>query len=211
MGNVSYFFSIGIIVFFVIALISLDGYGRNSRLTGQSHSINDPQLIKMSVDSPEQAYSLWKLNRFKGRVVVSLSRRLNFVTPDKSSLIPGMSFPLKVFNLSRSIETDLRPENFLLVAVETNIAREVIHIVPEMVFYEKLKYAGTEEGVTITEGRIKVTFFGSPRVITTMSSFEPPDEPVLLYINASIFRKLFVIFFRTFFFILFYFFYYFKI
>lgn len=183
-----YPFSIGIILLSIIVLFSIEGYGRRSRVTGQSCFLNGPKLIKVPVDYPEEAYKLWKKKGFKGRIVVSLSRRLNFVLPEETLIPARMSFPIKVFNLSNVVEGNLKAENFLFVSMETGVVREIIHIMPETVFSEKLEYAGKEKGVSITNERIAIPFFGSPRVIATMPFLKPPDEPVLLYVNASFFR-----------------------
>ncbi len=182
-----YFFSLGILVFFSVTVVSLDRFGTNSRKAGHGCSLNDSQLVKLSVNYSDEAYKVWQQKGFKGRVVVALSRRLNFVNNGMENLIPPMSFPLKVFNLSKAIEGRLKSDNFLFVAMETGIAREIISVVPEKIYPEKREAAKGIEGVSVKEGRIKVPNLGSPREITVMPFFKATKEPALLYISASFF------------------------
>jgi hypothetical protein len=99
-----------------------------------------------------------------------------------------MSFPFEVFNPSRVFEDNLRPDNFLLVSMETNIAREVIHVMSDKQFRETRNALKRDRGATISEKIISFPFNGSPRTITNLSDFKAPAEPVLLYIDASIFN-----------------------
>ncbi|MDP2166928.1 MAG: hypothetical protein Q8J64_01200 [Thermodesulfovibrionales bacterium] len=183
-------FSAGVLLFFSLTLISLEAYGRNSRASGIGHPLDSHQMVIASVDYPEEAYLLWKNTGYKGRVVVSLSSRLNFVHTENNALIPQevSSFPVTVHNLPAEAEKGLNAKNFLFAAMKTGVAREVISILPEAVFREKQDYTGAEEGVRVLKGRIEVPFFGSPRTITAMPYFKSPGEPVLLFINASFFR-----------------------
>lgn len=188
--RVLYLLPAGILILFFITLISLDKHGRNSRTEGIGYPLNAPQIIKITVGYPEQAYNLWKEKGFKGRIVISLGRRLNFVEPVELSSVPAMTFPLKISNISKVVEDNLKAENFLLVSMETGLAREIIHIVPENLLFEKMEFAGKEEGVFISKEKIEAPFFGSPRTITTLSSLKSPVEPALLYVNASIFKEI---------------------
>lgn len=182
------FFSAVLIILSPVILLSVERYGRDSRSAGISYSLADPALDRATIDYPEEAYTLWKQRGFKGRVIISFSRRLNFVRLEADALIPPMSFPLQVFNLSNAAEGNLRPDNFLYIAMETGIARKIVHIVHESVLQEKIENARGSEGVTVGENRIQAPHVGSPRTIALMSSLRPFDEPVLVYVNASVFR-----------------------
>ena len=184
-----YIYSAAVMVLFLIVLVFLDLQGRHARIMGAGHPLHEPRLPKMTVDDSVRTYDLWKQNAFKGRIIISLSSRLNFVSPGDGATIPAMFFPLRVFRLSRAMESTLGAKNFLLVSLETGIAREIIHIVPPAVFSKKSRYAATEQGVTVDKEKIVVPYFGSPRVITTMPFLKAPTEPVLLYVNASIFKQ----------------------
>jgi hypothetical protein len=185
--RIQYLLSIGIVTVFFITLASLEIYGRNSRITGQGYSVNDSRLPKTTVRFSDQVHRLWKQNGFRGRIVISLSRGSHFVSFIDSPIIPFMSFPFEVFNPSKVFEDNLRPDNFLLVSMETNIAREVVHVMSDNQFRETQNALKRDREATITGRLISVPFNGSPRTITNLSDFKAPDEPVLLYIDASIF------------------------
>jgi hypothetical protein len=187
-GRGLYTISASIFLLFLVVLFSLDALGRKSRVMGAGGLPSDRGVRKAVVDFPDEAYSLWKAEGFRGRVVLSFGKRLNFVLPEEGSLMPPMPFPMKPFNLSDYIEGTLKPENFLFVSMEKGIAREIIHIVPDKVFYEKALYARRQESAAVEGQKIEFPHLGSPRTITTVGSFRPPVEPVLLYVNASYFE-----------------------
>ncbi len=119
--------------------------------------------------------------------MVSISSRLNFVETAYEDFMPPASFPVEASNPTEAFEAVLSSRNFLFMAMRTGIAREVIHIVPDEIYFER--YRRQAEGVTVRENETYVPFFGSPRTITTLSFFEARREPVLLYISASFFRE----------------------
>lgn len=181
--------SIVIVIFFSGVLLFLAGYGKAGRVTGVPVSLDDRRIAKEFVDRPEEAYGIWKKSGYKGRVIVSLSRRLNFIESEESALIPPASFPVKVFNLATSIEAALDDKNFLFVSLLEGITREIIHIVPDRAFQEKQRFA-EKNGIAATNGKIKVPFRGSPRWIAPLSELKQITEPVLLYVNASFFEEI---------------------
>lgn len=180
--------SIVIVIFFSCVLLFLAGYGKAGRVTGVPVSLDDRRIAKELVNRPEEAYGIWEKSGHKGRMVVSLSRRLNFIETHEETFIPHSPFPVKVFNLATSVEATLDDKNFLFVSLLKGIAREIIHIVPEQAFQEKLRFA-EKNGIAATNGKINVPFRGSPRWIAPLSELKPIREPVLLYVNASFFEE----------------------
>lgn len=177
-----YLLSTGILISFLVIIVFLDQYGRSSRVTGRAYSINELGVKTVSVDYPEEAYNTWKQNGLRGRVVASFSRSPAIEMPVITLMV---GFPLKVFNISETVEAKLMPENFLSAAIETGIARRLIFIVPEDVFKVELN----KEGVSKGNGKVDVPLFGSQRTITTMPFFKSLNEPLLLYIDASFFGR----------------------
>jgi len=184
----SYFLSAAIIIVAAAVVPAIDVYGRKNRIQGPACILDDLRLNSMTIDRPEDAYRVWKQKGYRGRIVVALGRRLNFVQRDEALSGGAASFPVKVPDLVRTSEQGLRSNNYLLVAMQTGIARKVVSVVPNDVLQEKMATARSTEGASTSAGRIDAPYFGSPRAITALQFLRAPDEPVLLYINASFFR-----------------------
>jgi hypothetical protein len=176
-------FSIGIIALFSMGIIFLDRFGKSSRIMDNGHFLGTRGIKTTSVNNPEEAYRLWKQNGFKGRTVVSLSEEVSSAMP-RVDIEAG--HPLNVYNISNKFETKLDWKYFLSVSIETGIARKIIYVVPEPVFSGMFERAGIKARKA---ERIDIPLFGSPRTITPVSFFRPPDEPVLLLVCASIFKE----------------------
>jgi hypothetical protein len=170
-------------------LVGLAAWGKSSRSAGPAVTIGRGRVEVISVPRPEDAFLTWSRRGYRGRVVVTFSRRLNFLETGETRLIPATSaFPVQVGNLSRLAEKELAKENFLSIAMKSGIARELVQVVPESEMAGKIA-AAAAEGVTPRHGMLKLPVQGSPRTITTPVSFVTPKEPVLLYVNASFFRE----------------------
>lgn len=170
------------IFFSVLLLITV--VGRSGRIFA---SIPGKQTV--IVNTPEDAYKRWRGVGQRGRVVISASRWLNFVEIDSLPIIPTRNpKPLKVTNLARGAEKQLSSENFLNVALLNGIVREVIHVVPEAEYSDRVAAVHEVEGASTHSNDILVPHFGSPRRITTLKGLNTIGEPVLLYLNASFFR-----------------------
>lgn len=184
-----YLYILGIGSAFVLLLFSLDLYGRHSRVSGKGGAVGEQGVRIVHVDSPEECFSVWEKEGFKGRVVVSLSRRLNFEVLDEDQFLRRTSFPLNLVNLSAEAKKRLNSRNFLYISLKTGIAREIVHVVPESVFPEKADAAQGVEGVSVLGKVISAPHLGTPRLITSVHFSRSIEEPVLLYVNASIFGE----------------------
>ena len=173
---------------FISVLIIAEKKGINSRRFFRDEIVGT-RIVTLTVDKPTEAYDVWQMMKFRGRVIVSLGRRLNFVQIAASDIIPSYAdFPIMPFNLPDKMEKAVTDRNFLFVSMKSGIARGIIHIVPEDVFSEKSAYSGRDSEVKVRSGAIDAPFLGSPRTITTLRNFRGLDEPALLYVNASFFR-----------------------
>ncbi|GAB4483866.1 MAG: hypothetical protein OHK006_06400 [Thermodesulfovibrionales bacterium] len=172
-----------------VTLFSLDRYGKHVRgMDADSLAKGAPEVI--SVEHPVEAFYAWAGKGFRGRVVVSVSSRLYFVMPAADIIPARMRFPLTPANPAVTAAQDVRSEDFLRVAMETGIAREIVHIVPDPVFAEKLRPATQVEGATVTDNVIHYPYFGSPRSIRTFRGVVSREEPALVFIDASATRYL---------------------
>ena len=162
--------------------------GNRHRTFGPVGSVGRGRFEVIAVERPEEAFLVWSRRGYRGRVVVSFSRRLNFVETTEIRLIPPTSsFPVRVGNLSRMAEKELATGNFLYIAMKSDIVRELVQVVPQSEMAAKIA-AAADEGVAPRHGMLTLPVMGSPRTITPPGSFVSPGEPVLLYVNASYFR-----------------------
>lgn len=182
-----YIYSSGVILLFVMTFACLDRFGKRCRVFGYAGPLTDSHINRIVVDDPAEAFTYWQNKKFRGRMVISLSRRLHFFIDE--SRTPLMPFPIKVFNLSQEAARVLNGNNFLYVASKTGLARETIHIVNDSQFAEKLRQVKEVEGAQVRRNGISAPLYGSPRLITTLTYLQPSNEPVLLHINASFFRE----------------------
>jgi len=185
------FYTGGTLLFLIATLFFLGGLGERARVVGYAGAPDDPRIAdKFIIDRPEDAYRIWKKRGYRGRVAVSFAQRLYFVEQGESAFIPRtMIFPVRPFNLSKPYEESLYTKNFLFVAMMTGVAREVIQVLPEQAFADRLKEVHAGEGITVSETRISSPLLGSPRYVTTIPFLPAMDEPVLLFISASFFRS----------------------
>ena len=173
-----------LVLMLAVTVISLDRYGRSVRTYKPVSAANDARFAPVFVDRPMEAYRLWKKQGMRGRIVVSFSRWLNFVESGKEADKGSRKGIVR----SRDDESSLTDMNFMFVAMKTAIAREIIHVVPESVYYDKAKYVRDLKGVTAGKNEIVSNYQGASRTITMVEFIRPVTEPVLLYINASYFR-----------------------
>lgn len=180
-------YTVIIIISAIISLLLMALTGSKARQTSQSVAQQNRRIVM--VDSPDDVFRLWRKSNEQGRIVVSISRWLNFVeiediTPKDNPV------PLHVTNLALDAEKQLSPENFLTVAVRSGIAREIIHVVNESGFASRLEAVGQVEGAKARPHGILIPFIGTPRTITIPTYLKMAhSEPVLLYVNASIFSE----------------------
>jgi len=184
--NRYFLWGLGITGFFLAVLLLLTVTGRSGRSSGPL-SGNRPVIVS----NPEDAYLRWHGAGQRGRIVIGISRWLNFVDIDTTRIIPARNpKPLRVTNLAAGAEKQLSARNFLTVAVMNGIAREIIHLVPEAEYPDRAAVVRKGSGARVRDGVISIPYLGTPRRITTVESLQPFDEKVLLYVNASFFRYL---------------------
>lgn len=165
-------------------LVLLTVAGRSGRGSGPL-----PAKRVVIINNPEDTYRRWQGDGQRGRVVIAASRWLNFVDINSSLIIPIRNpQPLRVTNLAKGAEAQLSAKNFLNIAVLNGVAREIIHVVPEAEYPDRLAAVRAVEGAIARADDILVPHFGTPRRISTFKGFKVPAEPVLLYLNASFFK-----------------------
>jgi len=133
-------------------------------------------VVKRTVDT----YALWKEKQVRGRIVVHLGKFLHFTESEP----PGTTLIPEVVNYhSHFSDAQTSYRDFLWVALQTNIAREIITVIPPEDFKERF---GLDKSLSAPHDVVNHEY-GSLRTFTTRLPSTP--EPVLLNIDASYFAS----------------------
>ena len=171
------------------AVIVVQRAGFAARGTGDSFDLARERFPVHVVQKTTDVYALWSRQRARGRIVVHLGRYLHFL---KSAPPVGQAKSPMQITRDTSYSDILAGDgthynndaadykNFLWVASQTNIARQVYNVIPPADFIAKFgaSYPSAGKG-------IDAEVFGCPRIIS--SRLPLLSEPVLLNIDASIF------------------------
>ena len=179
-----------IVLLATLAMIGIDRFGRNSRVSGPAGTIQAPSIVKKRVDDPREAYRIWKDAGYRGRTIVFVSDR--WASFDPEELIPARmyrAYPLQLYNTSRLFEDDyLDGVTFLYVASLNRIVRKIVAILPEGEVGRMKEAARKVKNSLVSDKGVSITRLGFPRRFTTGAKFDGAGEPALVYIGASYFR-----------------------
>jgi hypothetical protein len=174
----------------VAAIAGVDTFGKDSRVFGSIGPIQSRKVLKRLVDSPTDAYRVWKDSGYRGRTVVYVTGRWESFDPDKL-ISPQMfrAYPLPTFNVAHLLEdTALSDVTFLYIASLNKICRKIVAMLPES---EVVRLGGLSRGskdARVSDKGVFVSRQGFPRFFVDGAHFGGVREPVLLYIGASYFR-----------------------
>jgi len=161
------------------SLAMMNHLGKAARVHGKAFAIARERFPAYAVETTGDVYSLWREQRVHGRIVVHLGRFLHFMEAGHSSggppRIPTIVADHEHFTIEWTSYKD-----FLWVAYQTNIAREIYTVLPPIDFKKRFDTAPTQEEIVKHE-------YGSLRIFTTR--LPPVAEPVLLNIDASFFAS----------------------
>jgi hypothetical protein len=173
------------------AVIMLNHAGIAARQVGKTYSIARERFPVYVVQNTGDICSLWDEKHAHGRIVVHLGRFLHFM---KSGTSGGVKSPMQITRGTRYADIlagdpahfnndPPNYRNFLWVAFQTNIAREIYNVIPPPDFMKRFDL--TDQSAALKD--IVQHEFGSPRIVAT----KLPDlaEPVLLNIDASFFAS----------------------
>jgi hypothetical protein len=173
-----------VLAFLIIAgcaasLIMLNQQGISARVQGKVFALAREHFPAYAAMDTGDVYSLWQEKQVHGRIVVQLGRFFHFM--EAGNLNGGPPQIAKIvsdherFNISRTSYKD-----YLWVAFQTNIAREIYTVLPPADFKERFDNPQPKKEIAVYE-------YGSPRIFT--SSLPSVAEPVLLNIDASYFAS----------------------
>jgi hypothetical protein len=175
----------------VATFAALDYYGHRVRVYGTVGLIDSPQVAKMIVTTPHEAYLAWKQRGFRGRTVVFVAAKWEKldVSDFGDTPLAARAYPLNLYKVAAYEEQrGVTSANFLYVAALNGIARRIIAILHQSGFDERLKVARSAKEKKISEYEIYLPHQGLPRWFTTGAHFRGAQEPALLYVSASYFR-----------------------
>jgi hypothetical protein len=172
------------------AIALIDRYGKSCRIIGPTGTVQVQNIDKRLVDSPLEAYQIWKQAGYQGRTIVFVSGRWESFSPGE--LIPVQmfrSYPLQLFNTAKLLEDEhLNGVTFLYVASFNKIIRKIVSIVPEGEFVRMKGVARVAKDHMVSNKQVYVSREGYPRWFTTGENFAGGGEPALVYIGASYFK-----------------------
>jgi len=154
---------------FLLVLCLLTLHGRSSRSYAS-------QTARLSVDAPEKALALWEAQKVKGRILLLFDNYPHLqgrYTYGDSSFQPTGS-------------------NFIELALFQNIIREIYFIVPDYLWEEfrtNEMYHPLRGVPGLERGLFLYSMNGLPIIATTPTSLPQLSEPVLVYVNGSIYKE----------------------
>ena len=159
-----------ILVASACSLIGLNHAGISARKELRPFSLARERFPAYLVKRTADSYALWKEKGMRGRKVVHLGRYLHFMASEP----PGTTVIPEIVNFhARFDDTKVSYRDFLWVALQSNVAREIISVIPPDDFQKRF---GSQKDVVDHE-------YASRRTFTT--KFPGTGEAVLLNIDAS--------------------------
>lgn len=179
--------SLTIIIAFVAAAVFTDQYGRNSRSYDLATDIMVKDAVVHVVKTPNDLYYLWKKKGFAGREIVHVGRFFHFVSLEDADWFKSIDrAPLSTDILLARYEQQMTFRNYLWVAMQAGIARQIFTVLPPDVFKERSERGKNNSESTVTPGvGIQLATMGLKRTI--YDRVPRLREPVLLVIDASYF------------------------
>jgi len=166
----------------ITAILAVQAAGHAARVYGSSVNLSQESFPLYLVRNTTDVYSLWREKHAHGRVVVHMGKFLHFVEPDSpEGYRVSKSYPL---TFEKLCEGEVTYRNFLWAAMQSNVARELYHVVTPHDFRERF---GLGDDADTGKNVIEQTF-GSRRTLSTR--IPSVSEPVLLNIDASFFSSM---------------------
>ena len=186
------FVTIGIVLLCASAVLYVtDRYGAANRVVAVVAPLQSLTGSKQLVENPSDAYRVWKSAGFTGRTVLFISDRWESFDPGE--LIPAQLFrayPLQLYNTAKLLEDDhLNGTTFVYVASMNKIIRTIVALLPEDEVKRLADTARKSKFYKISDRGVWLSRQGVSRWYTTGRKFSRVEEPVLLYVGASYFKK----------------------
>jgi len=172
------------------SLFAVRGAGSAARVQGASFDLARDRFPVHLVEKTSDVAALWKEQGVRGRVVLHLGKFLHFMKsgaptggPRRAMLITEGTSIADILAGDPTHFNQDRPDykNFLWIAYQTDVAREIYNVVPAADFMQRFGVSAASAGSKDVDAQV----FGFPRTVTTR--LPALAEPVLLNIDASYF------------------------
>lgn len=164
-------FSLAVILLFLTVIIAMSLYGKSRRVYASGVTI-------ITVDSPEEAYSVWNEKNVKGRILLLFGK---YPHVKKSWDYEGVR--------------ELTASNFIELAAFNNIVRRMYFIIPDD-NWEEIRQQGMFGSFRpvpgLERGLYLYNLAGTPIIATTPSSLPNLSETTMVYINGRRFDEAYV-------------------
>jgi hypothetical protein len=165
----------------VVVSILLAAVGRHGRA---SPMMPEGRLIR--VGSSSALLATLEATGMRGGTLVYLSRFLHSVPV--TGVVPreALTMPVETFDLSKANALRVDPRNFLWLALEGGLAREIVHVLPAAEYREKRRaLSAGDADIWFSGDRVVTHETGSRRTIAEHVPVERFDGPFLAAIDAS--------------------------
>ena len=171
----------------LLVVVGLDWYGRSCRRSGAVGDVTQPPTKRLVVETPIEAYHIWKSSGYHGRKLLYLSGGWQQITP--SDILPKLDYspyPLRLFSVVDAMERDnLSDGSVLFIASYRGILREVRAVLPAAAYAEREQKARSSKTGSIGTGEVMITYQGQARYFTTLRVIPDGGEPPLVLVTAD--------------------------
>lgn len=122
----------------------------------------------------------------RGATLVYLSRFLHFVPVARAVPADALRIPVETFDLGEAHVSRVDPKNVLWLALESGVAREVVHVLPAEDYFQKrqaLSAGGAD--IWFEHDRVVTHSTGSRRTIADSVPLDRLDGPFMVAVDAS--------------------------
>ena len=178
-----------ILLVFAAFVMIINYVGKSTRVVSKRYEISGDALPVIVVNRSTELYHLWKSKGYAGRKIVHIGNYLHFVPTNISEINSKVGQEeLSGTDIRKAYEAKLSYKNFLLIAMQSGIARSVFNILPRERFIEKYgRGAKIDPKFAPVDDEVSFHYFGSERVVS--SRLPEIEEAVLLNIDASFFKN----------------------
>jgi hypothetical protein len=160
--------SLTVVVLFLAATITLSLYGKTQRVYA-------PGVTAITVESTEEAFSVWEERKVKGRTLLLFG---NYPHITRSSDYKGVR--------------QLGPSNLIEFAAFSNIVRRIYYLIPDADWEGLIRQGGFgafRKVPGMERGLYLYNLVGIPIIATTPTSLPHLSEISLVYINSQRFNE----------------------
>jgi hypothetical protein len=172
-----------------LTIIILNDKGVASRVYLENYDLSSGTAPVHFLNNSQDFISFYKSRNIHGRVLINISSLLHFrgISSDEFLTKNNDKFPLLMPDTLMEYQERVNLENFLWVALQSNIFRAFYHLIPEDEFDTRSSTVQiTDRDVSsISNDTIVAHKWGSKRIVAKhLNRF---SEPVLINIDASYF------------------------